>query len=85
MKKIVWGLCLMGVAAPVSAAFFQQKADEQPEAKAESPVKVNVQGADEALAEEEAAIDDSRSAMNGIGGKLLMYIPDRIVVFLDIF
>lgn len=63
MKKIVWGLCLMGVAAPVSAAFFQQKADEQAEAKAESPVKVNVQGADEALAENLRALLPSLRAL----------------------
>ncbi|MDD5393393.1 MAG: autotransporter assembly complex protein TamA [Thiothrix sp.] len=50
MKKIVWGLCFMGVAAPASAAFWQQ-AKEDTEAKPESPVKVNVQGADDALAE----------------------------------
>jgi translocation and assembly module TamA len=50
MKKIVWGLCFMGVAAPASAAFWQQT-KEDTEAKPESPVKVNVQGADGALAE----------------------------------
>lgn len=51
MKQIVWGLCLMGVTSPVAAAFFQQKVDEQTKDNVVSPVKVNVHGADEALAE----------------------------------
>jgi translocation and assembly module TamA len=50
MKKTIWGLCLMGVASPGFAAFFQS-AEKPAEAKAESPVKVNVQGADQALAD----------------------------------
>jgi translocation and assembly module TamA len=63
MKKMLWSLCLMGVAAPVSAAFFQQKADEQSEAKTESPVKVNVQGADDARADNVRALLPSLRAL----------------------
>lgn len=49
MKQLVWGLCLLGAYPAASAAFFQQ-AREEPEAAPESPVKVNIQGADDALA-----------------------------------
>ena len=50
MRNIIWGLCLIGVVTPGYAAFFQQT-DESTKNKSESPVKVNIQGADEALAE----------------------------------
>lgn len=50
MKKIVWGLCLMGAASPGFAAFFQST-DATAETKGESPVKVTVQGADKVLAD----------------------------------
>ncbi|HRJ51219.1 MAG TPA: autotransporter assembly complex family protein [Candidatus Thiothrix moscowensis] len=50
MKRIVWGLCLLGASAPTTAAFFQQT-EKEAAAKAESPVKVTVQGAGESLAE----------------------------------
>ena len=50
MRKMLWGLCLMGVAAPVSAAFFQQASEDKTDKAEASPVTVNVQGADEALA-----------------------------------
>lgn len=50
MKKMIWGLCLLSMATPGTAAFFQQTEDGA-EDKKESPVKVNVQGANEALAE----------------------------------
>lgn len=51
MKKIVWSLCLLGASTPAQAAFFQQTDEEAAAAKAESPVKVSVQGADTALAD----------------------------------
>ncbi|SDZ76215.1 autotransporter secretion outer membrane protein TamA [Thiothrix caldifontis] len=50
MKKIIWGLCLLGTSAPGYAAFFQQTEDEAA-AEVESPVKVTVQGADTSLAD----------------------------------
>ncbi|MGB5600270.1 autotransporter assembly complex family protein [Thiothrix lacustris] len=50
MKQFVWGLCLLGVSSPGFAAFFQQT-EEDAAAKAESPVKVSIQGADTALAD----------------------------------
>lgn len=63
MKKIVCGLCLVGVAAPASAAFFQQ-AETVKETPAESPVKVNVQGADEPLAANLQALLPSLRKLN---------------------
>ncbi|MBU0653528.1 MAG: autotransporter assembly complex protein TamA [Gammaproteobacteria bacterium] len=50
MRTVVWGLCLLSMATPGTAAFFQQTEDGA-EDKGESPVKVNVQGASEMLAE----------------------------------
>ena len=50
MKSIVWGLCLLSVSPQGFAAFFQQT-EEETAAKAESPVQVNIQGAETALAE----------------------------------
>ncbi len=51
MKKIVWGLCLLSASTPGFAAFFQQTEEDVAAAKAESPVKVSIQGADTALAD----------------------------------
>jgi translocation and assembly module TamA len=48
MKKIIWSLYLLSAASPAGAAFFQTADDKAKEQDA-SPVKVNVQGADEAL------------------------------------
>lgn len=50
MKQLVWGLCLLGISVPGGAAFFQQT-EEDVAAKSESPVKVSIQGADPALAD----------------------------------
>lgn len=50
MKKIIWGLCLLSMTTPGKAAFFQQTEDGAND-KGESPVKVNVQGASKALAD----------------------------------
>jgi translocation and assembly module TamA len=55
MKQWVWGLCLLGVCPAASAAFFQQ-AKEEAEPGPESPVKVNIQGGDEALTENMRAL-----------------------------
>jgi|GEM_PF-1618444 hypothetical protein len=79
MRKLI-PLCVFMLAA----AFLEVSAQEKTSQPAAELQAANL-AADEALAEEEAAIDDSGSAMNGIGGKLLMYIPNRIVDFLDIF
>jgi translocation and assembly module TamA len=76
MKKIVWGLCLIGVATPASAAFWQQ-AKEDAEAKPESPVKVNVQGADEALAE------NLRALMPSLRNLVCDSPSDRVTRFIE--
>ncbi len=50
MRKMIWGLCLLSMATPGSAAFFQQTEDGADD-KGDSPIKVNVQGANESLAD----------------------------------
>lgn len=51
MRHLIWGLCLISIATPGYAALFQQTKDkDKANTKAESPVKVTVQGANEELA-----------------------------------
>jgi len=76
MKKIVWGLCLMGAASPSFAAFFQQtKAASKP--VEESPVKVEVQGADGALA------DNLRAFMPSLRNLTCDSPPERVERFIE--
>lgn len=52
MKKIIWSLCLLSAASPaVGLAAFFQTTDDKASKPSESPVKVNVQGASEELAD----------------------------------
>ena len=76
MKKIVWGLCLLGVSTPGFAAFFQQT-EEDTTAKAESPVKVNVQGAESALA------DNLRAFMPSLRNLKCDSSGDRVTRFIE--
>lgn len=76
MKTIVWGLCLLGVSAPGYAAFFQQTKEEAA-AKAESPVKVTIQGADTALA------DNLRAFMPSLRNLKCDSASDRVERFIE--
>lgn len=77
MKKIVWGLCLLGVSTPGFAAFFQQTDEEVAAAKAESPVKVNIQGAETVLA------DNLRAFMPSLRNLKCDSSSDRVERFIE--
>ncbi|MGB3919221.1 MAG: autotransporter assembly complex family protein [Thiothrix litoralis] len=76
MKQFVWGLCLLGVSSPGFAAFFQQT-EEDTAAKVESPVKVNIQGADTALA------DNLRAFMPSLRNLKCDSSSDRVGDFIE--
>lgn len=76
MRHLIWGLCLISVATPGYTAFFQQTNDKD-NAKTESPVKVNVQGANEELAKNLQAFLPSMRNLD------CNTSPDRLQRFID--
>lgn len=84
MRKLI-PLCVLMFAV----AFLEVSAQE----KAARPAALeNVQAAnaaaDQALAEEEAMVEEEsgeNSFLSGLGGRLMMYLPNRVVDLFDIF
>ncbi|UOG93280.1 MAG: autotransporter assembly complex protein TamA [Candidatus Thiothrix sulfatifontis] len=76
MKTIIWGLCLLSASAPGYAAFFQQTEKETAK-PTESPVKVNIQGADTSLA------DNLKAFMPSLRNLKCDSSSDRVADFIE--